>query len=132
MIIACRRFEDTSSRTTVPLSVVVPVNSEVQFELNVARSPGLREIGAKNPTVLGERREFAADAFARGRGQASGEWLLFCHQDVYFPVGSGFALSNILAGVPPEQAERTVVGFAGIGTKSPSDPFPRRRLMRVS
>jgi SAM-dependent methyltransferase len=121
MIIACRRFEDTSSRTTVPLSVIVPVNSDAQFELNVARSPGLREIGAQILPCWGAQS--AADAFARGRGQASGEWLLFCHQDVYFPVGSGFALSNILAGVLPERAERTVVGFAGIGTKSPSDPY---------
>jgi hypothetical protein len=67
----------------------------------------------------------AADAFRQGRDQATGEWLIYCHQDVYFPVGSGFALSKLLAGVPPEQAERTLIGFAGIGTNSPSDPYAR-------
>jgi SAM-dependent methyltransferase len=121
MIITCVQCEDTVYGTAVPVSVIVPVNNELQFALNVARSPGLKEIGAQILPCRGA--ESAADAFAQGHAQANGEWLLFCHQDMYFPVGWGFALSNLLGNVPVEQAEQTVVGFAGIGTMSPSDPY---------
>jgi hypothetical protein len=103
--------------------VIVPVNNELQFALNAGRSPGLSEIGAQLIPCRGAKS--ASDAFSSGRAQAYGEWLLFCHQDVYFPVGFGFTLSKLLASVPAEHASRTVVGFAGIGTISPSDPYAR-------
>ena len=123
MILACTKGQPSDTDTAIPLSVIVPVNSEIQFALNTARSPGLMEIGAQIVPCRGAAS--AADAFRQGRAQATGQWLIYCHQDVYFPVGSGFALSKLLAGVPPEQAERTLIGFAGVGTNSPSDPYAR-------
>jgi hypothetical protein len=121
MIIVCARSEDTKSRTTLPLSVIVPVNNETQFALNVARSPGLQEIDAQIIPCRGAKS--AADAFERGRVQATGQWLMFCHQDVYFPAGSGFSLCERLAEFPQDAAKRAVIGFAGIGTLSPADPY---------
>jgi hypothetical protein len=41
--------------------------------------------------------------------------VLLCHQDVYFPQGFGRRLNAVLAQIPPEQAEGTLIGFAGIG-----------------
>lgn len=121
MIITCTRGQQSIHKETVPVSAIVPVNNEVQFALNVGRSPGLMEIGAQVLPCRGAKS--AAEAFGHGRMQASGEWLLFCHQDVYFPAGSGFALSNLLASLPTERAARTLIGFVGIGTTSPSDPY---------
>ena len=123
MIIVCSRSEESQGRTAVPLSVIVPVNNETQFALNVTRSPGLQEIGAQ---ILPCREaKSAADAFMRGRAQASGQWLMLCHQDVYFPAGSGFALCEKLAGISEDESERALIGFAGIGTKSPANPYAK-------
>ncbi len=123
MIITCTRQDKLSHRTKVPISVIVPVNNEVQFALNVACSPGLKEIEAQLLPCRGAKT--AADAFTQGRIEAHGEWLLYCHQDVYFPSGSGFALSKVLAELPPDQAEWALIGFAGMGTEFPTDLYAK-------
>ena len=97
----------------VPFSVVVPVNRPWQFELNVARSPGLREVGADVVAVQGA--ESAAAAFANGAARARHPWRLFVHQDVYFPVGSGHAIAQALAAVQSAGYTGAPVGFAGMG-----------------
>ena len=121
MIVVCTKGEEAPAVAAVPISVIVPVNNEVQFDLNVAASPGLHEIGAQIVPCRGARS--AADALKQGRARATGEWLVFCHQDVYFPAGSGACLSALLAQVPPEQAPGTILGFSGIGSSLPSDPY---------
>ena len=41
--------------------------------------------------------------------------MLLCHQDVYFPHGFGHRLNALLAGIAPDEARRTLIGFAGMG-----------------
>lgn len=95
-----------------PFSVIVPVNRPLELELNIARSPGLREVGAEVITVQGARS--AADAFQQGSAQAQHAWRLFVHQDVYLPVGSGFALAQLLAEMEDDGRAGAPVGFAGL------------------
>lgn len=95
-----------------PFSVVVGVTNPEQFQLNVARSPGLAEVGADIIPVQGASS--AAAAFQAGRERARHRWILYCHQDVYVPRGAGRALAAALARVPPDSAADTLVGFAGV------------------
>jgi len=112
MIVACQKTVWSDNRVAASLSAIIPVNNEVQFALNAARSPGLAEIGAA--VVPCRNAASAADAFAAGRARATGEWLLFAHQDVYFPRNFGYALSAILAAAPQD----AVIGFVGLGSQS--------------
>lgn len=115
MIISARRWSMDILRQPaagLPFSVIVPVTRPWQYELNIARSPGLKEVNAEVIVVQGAGS--AAEAYASGAAQASHPWLLIAHQDVYFPQGSGLAISRHLAAL--EQAGRGLVpvGFAGI------------------
>lgn len=115
MILSARRWSMDILRQPaagLPFSVIVPVTRAWQYELNIARSPGLKEVNAEVIVVRGARS--AAEAYASGAAQASHPWLLMAHQDVYFPQGSGLAISRHLAAL--EQAGRGLVpvGFAGI------------------
>lgn len=115
MILHCTRWDMSAlarPAPALPVSVVVPVNRPWQYELNLARSPGLREIGAEVIPVQGA--ESAAQAFAIGAERASHAWRVLVHQDVYFPVGSGHALVRGLAAVEQAGLRGAPVGFAGI------------------
>ena len=102
-------------------AVVVAVNDEAKFRGNVLASFGLGEI---NAAVIPVRwASSAADAFDRGarlvaqskleRVRAA-EWILFCHQDVYFPEGSGKLLEAILADIPASLGRSMILGFIGL------------------
>ncbi len=121
MIVDCVRSEQSVSSASATVSTIVPVNNELQLSLNVARSPGLVEIGSELVTYEGATS--AADAFDWARVRASGEWLLYCHQDVYLPAGSGRLLVDILDKIPRAERPRTLIGFVGFGTESLEDPF---------
>lgn len=115
MILSARRWSMDILRqpaASLPFSVIVPVTRPWQYELNIARSPGLKEVGAEVIVVQGASS--AAEAYASGAAQANHPWLLMAHQDVYFPQGSGLAISRHLAAL--EQAGRGLVpvGFAGV------------------
>jgi len=101
-------------------TVVVPVNRHHQFELNVRRSPGLAEVGAQIIAIEGAAN--AAEALERGRGSAENEWIVYCHQDVYFPRGSGIALCAELASVGDRVKSDFLMGFAGIDLDSSGAP----------
>jgi hypothetical protein len=92
--------------------VVVPVNRRSQFDLNVARSPGVHEVGAE--VIVVENAATPGTALAAGSANSPSPWILFCHQDVYLPRGSGRALANLLGLVPPDQAPLELFGFAGL------------------
>ena len=112
-IIDCIKAPGGASQSPpAPFSVIVPVNNPQQFDLNVARSPGLAEVGAELIRIEGACS--AADALQRGRQQARYDWIVLCHQDVYFPSGSGWALAAGLGAVPREQVSRALIGFAGL------------------
>jgi hypothetical protein len=106
-----------------PFSVIVPVNRPAQYDLNIARSPGLREIGADIVCVQGARS--AADAFNAGLARARHPWRLFVHQDVYFPSGSGHAIARQLAALQQAGLHGAPVGFAGIEGASADDGAAR-------
>jgi SAM-dependent methyltransferase len=104
-----------------PLSVIVPVTNEAQLGLNILKSPGLREINAE--VIAVQHASSAAEAYGRGAQDATHAWRLFCHQDVYFPKGSGKAIAAILSGVEVSRRRSNVLGFAGLALEEGS---PRR------
>ncbi len=93
-------------------SVVVPTTRESQLRVNVEASPGLREVGARIVSVRGAKDP--GEALERSRGHCDADWLLLCHQDVYFAAGFGQELSALLEAIPAEERPRTLIGFAGI------------------
>lgn len=102
---------DNSEKLT-SFSVVVAVNRPSQFNINVLESPGLKEVNAQIIQVSNAKN--AADALENGKKEVSNEWILYCHQDVYFPVGSGIAIAKMLASVKKENINRTIFGFGGL------------------
>lgn len=115
MILVCPKWPMQAlarAAPKLPFSVIVAVNRAWQYELNVARSPGLREIGADIVCVQGATS--AAAAYASGVERAKHPWRLFVHQDVYFPTGSGHAIAQQLGAVQQAGLCGAPVGFAGI------------------
>ena len=104
-----------------PFSVLVPVNRAWQHELNIARSPGLREVDAD--VVLVQGADSAAAAYEAGSPRARHPWRLVVHQDVYLPSGSGLAISRHLGELETRAGAGVPVGFAGLRSVSSRDPF---------
>ncbi len=122
MIIVCRKWAMQALRgsgPSAPFSVIVPVNRPWQYELNIARSPGLKEVGAEIIPVQGA--DSAAAAYAWGAQRARHGWHLLAHQDVYFPTGSGFALARQLGALEAAGRTRAPVGFAGVAPSGQGD-----------
>lgn len=115
MILVCRKWPMqmlASGARTVPFSVIVPVNRPWQYELNIARSPGLREVQADIVAVQGAGS--AAEAYRTGVARAANAWCVMAHQDVYFPVGTGYALAQQLGAMDAAGMQPLPIGFAGI------------------
>lgn len=96
-----------------PFSVIVPVNKSWQYELNIERSPGLKEINAELVPVFNATS--AADAYQMGAAKAKNIWKIIAHQDVYFPSGTGVAIARHLGDLSAKGATADAVGFAGLG-----------------
>lgn len=132
MIIVCRKWGMEALRGSgpvAPISVIVPVNRVWQYELNIARSPGLKEIGAEIVTVQGASS--AAAAYTFGTQKARHAWHLIAHQDVYFPVGSGLALARQLGALEAAGRTRAPVGFAGLAASGKGDGSVRHAGMVI-
>ncbi len=114
-LVDCTKYEQhaVEHRRARPFTVVVPRNNPDQFNLNIAQSPGLREVGAQVVVVAGAPN--AATAYEHALGMAQHDWIVYCHQDVYFPAGSGYAISETLHAYGVRAARNVVVGFAGVG-----------------
>jgi len=109
----CSEREDEVDATEAALfDVVVPVTRETQLRLNVDQSPGLAEVEAR--VVAWRRASSAAAALEGAKAHVEADWILFCHQDVYFPAGFGRRLNELLAGISAEERPRTLIGFAGM------------------
>jgi SAM-dependent methyltransferase len=111
-----------AARADADFSVVVPVTDRQQLDLNVLRSPGLSEVHAAIIPVEGARNP--AEALDVGRAQTQARWIVFCHQDVYFPRGSGRALAALFGSIRAEQASQSLIGFAGIAEFGCGRPGP--------
>ena len=93
--------------------VLVPTNDERQLRVNVESSPGLREVDAAIVSYRGATTP--AEAFEQGRAHLSADWVLLCHQDIYFPAGFGRRLNAVLAAIAPDRRATTLLGFVGMG-----------------
>ncbi|MEQ1686487.1 MAG: hypothetical protein ABL916_22785 [Burkholderiaceae bacterium] len=115
LIVQAQRCFEPCSAAPEParFSVVVPTTRETQLRLNVEHSPGLREVDAR--IVSYRRARSPAEALEASLQHVTTDWVLLCHQDVYFPAGFGQRLNELLAGIAPEDAPRTLIGFAGMG-----------------
>jgi 2-polyprenyl-3-methyl-5-hydroxy-6-metoxy-1,4-benzoquinol methylase len=122
MILVCPKRPPPRAQpgTAMPFSVIVPVDRPLQFELNIARSPGLQEIGADIVGVQGAAH--AAAAYASGAARARHPWRLLASQDMYFPAGSGFAIAEGLAALQAAGLAGAPVGFAGVEAASAGAP----------
>jgi SAM-dependent methyltransferase len=112
MVITCTKWDMQALQAPgpgAPFSVIVPVNQPWQYQLNLARSPGLREVNAE--IVVVQQAPNAATAFEQGRARARHAWCVMAHQDVYFPTGSGWALGRQLQALETAGAHREPVGF---------------------
>jgi hypothetical protein len=104
-------------------AVVVPTTRDAQFSADLERSPGLAEVGAR--LVCVRHAGTPAQALEAGQGSVDEDWILLCHQDVYFPRGFGRRLQRLLAGIPADDREATLIGFAGLGADAASGRFVR-------
>jgi 2-polyprenyl-3-methyl-5-hydroxy-6-metoxy-1,4-benzoquinol methylase len=118
MIIECQKWNNKVSEyeEDLKISVVIPINREWEFNENIKKSTGLKEINAEIIEVRNAKS--AGEAFEFGKSKCSNEFILFAHQDVYFPKGSGFALLKKLAAIKNEKENFGVIGFAGLGMES--------------
>jgi len=114
------RLPPPRTSTELSFTVVVPVNRRRQFGLNVERSPGLAEVGAQILAVEGAAN--AAEALERGRQSAANEWIVYCHQDVYFPAGTGFMICDELARITEADKPGALLGFAGMAYDDTGTP----------
>lgn len=113
MVFDCLPIRAIAPAAVAPeIAIVVPVSNALQYQLNIARSPGVGEMGADLIPVYGATS--AADGFHRGRVQTAADWILYCHQDVYLPVGAGTAIVAELAAIPFERRVDQIVGFIGL------------------
>lgn len=113
LVAAHRTFEPPPAPApTGRFCVVVPTTRERQLRLNVELSPGLREVDARIVSCRGASDP--GQALATALPQCDAEWVLLCHQDVYFPSGFGARLQSMLADIPTAERDRTLIGFAGM------------------
>ncbi|WP_323247151.1 class I SAM-dependent methyltransferase [Synechococcus sp. CCY9202] len=94
------------------ITVIVPVNRQWQFELNIARSPGLKEIGAEIIPIY--ESNSAAEAYELGAQSASHPWRLFAHQDLYIPKGCGWLITRKILEMERNMAHAWPAGFVGV------------------
>ncbi len=117
MIVVCEKWRTrplAAPQGVAPFSVIVAVNRPWQFSLNLARSPGLQEVGAEIIPVM--NAPSAAAAFSAGAANARHAWRVFAHQDVYFPAGTGYKLAEELAALEEANGHGLPVGMAGLQT----------------
>ncbi len=103
--------------------VLVPTNKEQQLRVNVEQSPGLSEVAARIISYRGAATP--AEALEGAQACLQRDWVLLCHQDVYFPRHFGHRLNALLSSIPEEERARTLIGFVGMGVnRSTEAPEP--------
>lgn len=120
-IVRAQRVFDAPVAQAVPagqpaqalFDVVVPTTNERQLRVNVEQSPGLQEVGAR--IVSYRLASSPAQALNESLRHVRSDWVLLCHQDIYFPTGFGQRLNALLATIPADQRASTLIGFIGMG-----------------
>jgi hypothetical protein len=109
-----RQFDAPVPSSSAPLfDVVVPTTKEQQLRVNVEQSPGLQEVQAR--IISYRHASTPAEALEGALPHVQQDWVLLCHQDVYFPKGFGQRLNAVLAAIPAEERATTLIGFIGMG-----------------
>lgn len=109
-----RLFDEPVVRTGKALfDVVVPTTKEQQLRVNVEQSPGLKEVQAR--IISYRHASTPAEALSESLQHVHSDWVLLCHQDIYFPKGFGERLNAVLAAIPVEERASTLLGFIGMG-----------------
>jgi len=126
IVSARRAFDDApstgnSAQAGGRFDVIVPVTRERQLRLNVEASPGLAEVDAAIVVCRGAAH--AAEALSSSLDACEADWVLMCHQDAFFPRGFGRRLQALLAAVPADERERTLIGFVGMGVNPDSHAY---------
>lgn len=111
---AKRVFEPIQGGSETALfDVIVPTTNEQQLRVNVEQSPGLSEVNARIISYRGAKNP--AQALEGALEHAQSDWVVLCHQDVYFPKCFGQRLNKVLAAIPPHERKQTLLGFIGMG-----------------
>lgn len=113
MIFKCKKqFKKVSNENLEPFTVIVPTNKQWQCNLNIIKSPGLKEINAEIITISGAKS--AAEAYEAGAKKAKYPWRIIAHQDVYFPTGTGYRIADHLRNLSLQNLHEYAIGFAGL------------------
>ncbi len=115
LIIEARRRFDALPRLKAPalFDVVVPTTKDQQLRVNVEQSPGLKDVQAR---IISYRQATSpAQALEESLPHVKSDWVLLCHQDIYFPKGFGEQLNAVLAAIPEAERASTLIGFVGMG-----------------
>jgi len=109
-----RTFDTPAAHSDQALfDVVVPTTKEQQLRVNVEQSPGLKEVQAR---IISYRHAATpAEALNESLQHVQSDWVLLCHQDIYFPKSFGERLNAVLAAIPAEERASTLLGFVGMG-----------------
>jgi Glycosyltransferase like family/Methyltransferase domain len=127
---ACRSpWSHRVGATQAPVSIIVPVNRDWQFQWDLLASPGLREMEVE--VIVIRDATSAADVYQRGTQKAKHPWRLMLHQDVYIPKGSGHLIAQKLAQLSQAGLEALPVGFIGVESVPGSSPILCRRVGSV-
>ncbi len=127
---ACRSpWRGRQNAAQVPLSIIVPVNRDWQFQWDLLASPGLHEIEVE--VIVIRDATSAADVYQRGALKAKYPWRLMMHQDVYIPKGSGRLIVQKLAALSESGLQALPVGFIGMEAIPGSLPVVCRRVGSV-
>lgn len=114
VIRAQRPFDDPVPASSDALfDVVVPTTKEQQLRVNVEQSPGLKEVQAR---IISYRYAATpAEALEASLAHVQADWVLLCHQDIYFPKGFGQRLNALLSTISAQDRPKTLLGFVGMG-----------------
>lgn len=120
---AIRRFEAAApgNGSGSLFAVVVPTTTGQRCAPAAIGSPGLAEVGAVITTVADAGS--AAQACATALEAVTAPWVLLCREDAYFPATFGTRLNALLAAIPANERDGSLIGFIGIGVDAQKQGF---------
>jgi glycosyltransferase involved in cell wall biosynthesis len=97
------------------VEVAAAVNDDAILKLCLARSPELA--GGRVPLRLYEGFSSAGAAYNQALEEASADYVVFAHQDVYLPDGALFKLTNLMDALCLSEPDWALAGVIGIDPK---------------
>jgi hypothetical protein len=103
------------SRPGVALAIIAAVNDEQVLAANLAASPCIASGEVRLDCRRGARS--ISQAYQQALDDASEDWLVFVHQDVYLPANWLQTLHHAVASVEAKDKDWAVIGAFGIGAE---------------